>query len=406
MASLEEFESILNDVGRGDRRAFHQLFDLTAARVFGLCKAILDDDDWADEVLEGAYIDIWQNAISWQDSGLTPVTWVLSMVREYAISARRQASDDGTPDPVELQRITPSQSVASAGEGETPLLRKALGWLPKDRQDALLLSYFSGIRYSELATKFRVPYATVRNWQQRSLSRLHGDLTGRRPSQDVVLAGEYVLDVIPVPEHEEFEERLQKEPELQSAVAAWTEDFIVLTDSLADRLPQPDLLARLEKVLFPEQTKPIVGKVRFFQTVIWVAIAGLVAWGATSYWPQLDLADLLGETSEPQQSIAQIDAPDPIEVLPTTGDLFAVFRPSTNQVHFGGDVSVLASAPNKTAFLDFGDNTEWISLGSWPELPPHVLAVPPELSSIALGAEIVILGGQGSDQEVLRIAFQ
>ena len=98
MASLEEFESILNAVGRGDRRAFHQLFDLTAARLFGLCKAILDDDDWADEVLENAYIEIWQNAISWRDSGLTPITWVLSMAREYAIAARRDASDE-TPDP-------------------------------------------------------------------------------------------------------------------------------------------------------------------------------------------------------------------------------------------------------------------------------------------------------------------
>jgi len=405
MASLEEFESILNAVGRGDRRAFHQLFDLTAARLFGLCKAILDDDDWADEVLENAYIEIWQNAISWRDSGLTPITWVLSMAREYAIAARRDASDE-TPDPVELQRITPSQNVSSAGDGEAPLLRKALGWLPKDRQEALLLSYFSGIRYSELATKFRVPYATVRNWQQRSLSRLHGDLTGRRPSQDVILAGEYVLDVIPVPEHEEFETRLIKEPALQTAVAAWTEDFIVLTDSLADRLPQPDLMARLDKTLFPEQSKSHLGRMRLFQTVVWVAIAGAVAWWGYTYWPQLDIADLLGEKSDPQQSIAQMDAPDPIEVLSTTGTLFAVFKPAIGQVQFGGDVSVLNSTPNKSAYLDFGDNTEWIQLGAWPELSPHVLPVPPEFSTIVLGAEVVILGGEGSDQEILRIAFR
>lgn len=406
MASLEEFESILTEVGRGDRRAFHQLFDLTASRLFGLCKAILDDDDWADEVLEQAYIEIWQNAISWRESGLTPVTWVLSMTREYAISARRLANDDGTPDPVELQRIRPSQNVYSAGDGETPLLRKALGWLPKDRQEALLLSYFSGIRYSELATKFRVPYATVRNWQQRSLSRLHGDLTGRRPSQDVVLAGEYVLDVIPAPEHEEFETRLAKDKDLQNAVAAWTEDFIVLTDSLADRRPQPDLLERLDKILFPEQSKSFLGRLGLVQTVIWVAIAGAVAWWGYTYWPQLDIADLLGASSEPQQSVAQIGAPDPGLALSKTGDFFAVFRPAANEIHFGGDVSTLDQAPNKFAYLDFGDNTEWISLGPWPDLPPHMLAVPSELSSIALGAEIVILGGQGSDQEILRIEFQ
>ena len=99
MASLEEFESILNAVGRGERGAFHQLYNLTAARLFGLCKAILDDDDWADEVIESAYIEIWQNAIGWQDSGLTPLTWVLSITREHAINARRETSGDETPDP-------------------------------------------------------------------------------------------------------------------------------------------------------------------------------------------------------------------------------------------------------------------------------------------------------------------
>ena len=169
---------------------------------------------------------------------------------------------------------------------------------------------------------------------------------------------------------------------------------------------QPDLLARLDAILFPEQTKSLLGRVRFFQTLVWVAIAGAVAWWGYAYWPQLDIADLLGESSEPQQSIAQIDSPDPVELLPTTGDLFAVYVPTETQVQFGGDVSELDSAPNKSAYLDFGDNTEWIELGAWPELPPHVLAVPRELSAIVLGAEVVILGGEGSDQEVLRISFR
>ena len=100
MANLDDFEDILNSVGQGDRTAFHALFDLTASKLFGLSRAILDDDEWADEVLEKAYREIWQNAINWQDSGLTPLTWVLSMGREYAIAARRGASEDGSPDPV------------------------------------------------------------------------------------------------------------------------------------------------------------------------------------------------------------------------------------------------------------------------------------------------------------------
>lgn len=406
MASLEDFENILNAVGQGDRKAFHALFDLTAAKLFGICKSILDDDNWADEVLEQAYIEIWQNSINWQDSGLTPLTWVLSMTREYAIASRRAASPDGTPDPVELLTVAPSKDVESTGSGPVPALRKSLGWLPKDRRDAFLLSYFSGIRYAELATRFRVPYATVRNWQQRSLARLFADLSGKRATQDHLLAGEYVLDVIPVPEHEEFEARLVVEPDLQALVAGWTEDFIVLTDSVPERLPKTDMLGRLDSLIFPEQRKSLFGRVRLFQTVFWVAIAGGLTWAAYAYWPGLDIDDLLGRSSAPQQSIAQISQPDVVEVLPETGAILVVFNRNADQLQIGGDVSSLSVTPNLQVYLDFGDNTEWISLGAWPELPPRILEIPVELSSIVLGAELVILGGEGSDQEVLRLSVK
>lgn len=402
MADLEDFENILNSVGQGDRAAFHSLFDLTASKLFGLCRAILDDDEWADEVLELAYREIWQNAINWQDSGLTPLTWVLSMGREYAISARRGASEDGSPDPVELQTITPSKDVETQSDGPESVLRKALGWLPKDRQEAFLLSYFSGIRYSELATRYRVPYATIRNWQKRSLARLHADLSGKKASADVLLAGEYVLDVIPVPEHEEFEERMSNDAELRGLVAGWTEDFVVLTDSVPDRRPKSDLLDRLDRALFPEQSKTFLQRIRFFQTLVWVAIAAGVALGAYSYWPGLDVLLPAGDTS-PQQTTSHISEPKEMPLLPSIGEPIAVFHAENGVLQLGGSMGDLQTEPNLQVYLDFGENTEWIALGAWPELPPRTLDIPTEISPILKSGVVVILGGEGSDQEILRI---
>ena len=269
-----------------------------------------------------------------------------------------------------------------------------------------MLSYFSGIRYSELATRFRVPYATIRNWQQRSLERLHSDLSGGSASKDVILAGEYVLDVIPVPEHEEFEKRLMKDQDLQIAVAGWTEDFIVLTDRLPNRVPQPDLLTRLDLVLFPEQMKPLWRRVRLFQSVFWVAIAGGVAWAGYTYWPELESAVRSSQSEAPQQTVAQISGPDEITQLPATGDLTALFDGATGMIQIGGDPSTIANAANLHVYLDFGENTEWIGLGSWPTLAPRVMEVPVEIRPIIKGAEIVILGGEGSDQEMLRLTVE
>jgi len=402
MANHEDFESTLNAVGQGDRKAFLSLFDLTSNRLCGLCHAILDDDEWADEVLERAYREIWQNALTWQDSGLTALTWVLSMGRETAITARRDASDDGSPDPVELQTITPSKDVETQSDGPESVLRKALGWLPKDRQEAFLLSYFSGIRYSELATRFRVPYATMRNWQQRSLARLHADLSGKRASEDVLLAGEYVLDVIPAPEHEEFEQRMTQDAGLRGLVAGWTEDFIVLTDSVPDRDPRTDLLERLDEALFPELSKPIWKRLRILQTVAWVVIAVGIAWAAYTYWPGM-AALLEPQNQGPQQSVAPISEPAEIPTLARDGDPVAVFHAQTQSLQLGGAMDSVLGEPNLFVYLDFGENTEWIALGALPQLPPRVLDIPSEIAPILKGGTVVILGGEGSDQEILRL---
>lgn len=405
MANLEDFEGTLNAVGQGDRKAFLDLFDLTASRLCGLCHAVLDDDEWADEVLERAYLEIWHNALNWKDSGLTPLTWVLSMGRETAIAARRDASEDGSPDPVELQTITPSKEVETPIEGPDSTLRRALGWLPKDRQEAFLLSYFSGIRYSELATRYRVPYATIRNWQKRSLARLFADLSGKQASQDVLLAGEYVLDVIPVPEHEEFEQRLSDDADLRALVAGWTEDFVVLTDSVPDRLPKSDLRSRLDVSLFPEQAKSLWQRLRVGQTVVWVAIAGGIAWGAYTYWPGMD-ALLPTKASSPQQTVSPIAEPSEIPLLSSLGERIAVFHAQHNVLQLGGNMDDFDRKPNLQVYLDFGENTEWIALGAWPELPPRMLDIAPEIAPIIKSGVVVILGGEGSDQELLRLKIE
>lgn len=405
MASLEDFEALLTKAGQGDRAAFFTLYDVTAPKLYGMCLAILDDEGWADEVLEIAYVRMWNDAIRSKATGLTPLTWVISIARETAVEARRAASSGDTPDPVELQHIAPSKSLAEAGDGPVPLLRRALGWLPQDRRDALLLSYFSGIRYKELATRYRVPYATIRNWHRRSLTRLYSDLTGKPASEDVLMAGEYVLDVIPVAEQKPFEARLQREKELQSLVSGWTEDFITLTDSLTLKTPRADLPSRLDATLFPYQKGSVLERLSVVQTLIWVTAAVSVGYLGYIYWPgSINFAPQKNQT--PQQAIAPLDAPAIGLVLPEVGEPMAQFDPISGAILFGGDLTALGSATNQSVYLDFGDNTEWIALGSWPAIRPHSLAVASELHPIVRGAQAVVLGGDGSDQELLRLTVQ
>lgn len=406
MASIEDLESLLDGVGRGERADFHQLYGLTGAKLFGLCRAILDDRAWAEEVLEEIYVAIWHKAIEWKRDQLTPLTWLLTLARTHAIAARRETTGDTQPDPIELQRVLPPKEVQEDGTGQRPLLRTSLSWLPKDRREAFLLSYFSGVTYADLATRYRVPLATIRNWQRRSLQRLYRDLTGGAADEEIVLAAEYALGLLPEKEMRIFETRMMMEDQLQLAVAGWTEDFVVLTDALPEIAPSPDMLGRLDGRIFTEQSKPLWQRLRLLQSLVMAAVAAAVVWLAASYWPEIATLDVLPAASEPQQTVAAIDPPRQLEPLPYSGPPLALIDQPSRVLQVGGDLSALRRIPNLSVFLDFGGGSEWISLGAWPELPPHELDVPVEIVSIANSADLVILGGPGSDQEALRIAVQ
>lgn len=73
-----------------------------------------------------------------------------------------------------------------------------------------------------------------------------------------VLAGEYVLGTLPIAERDAFEVRLANEPELQTLVAAWEEQFFPYSAMVDPVTPSDFLWPRIERSV-QASTKPSVG---------------------------------------------------------------------------------------------------------------------------------------------------
>ena len=58
----EELAEALQKSGRGDRAAFRRVYDATSAKLFGVCLRILGDRQTAEDVLQEAYVTIWNKA--------------------------------------------------------------------------------------------------------------------------------------------------------------------------------------------------------------------------------------------------------------------------------------------------------------------------------------------------------
>ena len=174
--NTDELPALLASTALGDRAAFERLYRATSAKLFGVALRILKREDWAEEALQDAYVNVWNRASSYTPGLSAPMTWMTSIVRNRCLDWLRRphaevADEDGAlieataaddPDPLELlEQSTEAQAVA-----------RCLKTLDGNQRQAVMLAYFEGLSHAELASHLRAPLGSVKTWVRRGLLRL------------------------------------------------------------------------------------------------------------------------------------------------------------------------------------------------------------------------------------------
>ncbi len=163
---------LLQACAQGDRAAFRSFYDLSARYVFGVTLAILRDREVAREVAQETYVRIWRRASQFDLKSGNPLSWVGSIARNCAIDRLRSDRARGF---VEFSDTVPD--IAAGPDPATQMLdsmviRRLLDDLRPEYRRALLLCYFQGYSYNELATVMDVPVGTAKSWVRRGLAAL------------------------------------------------------------------------------------------------------------------------------------------------------------------------------------------------------------------------------------------
>ncbi|MGV6848191.1 MAG: RNA polymerase sigma factor [Marinibacterium sp.] len=168
---------LLADCADGDRAAFRRLYDLSSRYVFGVVMAILKDRDMAADVAQEAFVRMWNRAGQFKTGCGNPLSWIGSIARNAAIDRLRaerargfvEYSDD-VPDVV-------TNADPSAHTLDSMVVRRLLQDLRPEYRKALLLCYFHGYTYIELASVLDVPVGTAKSWVRRGLAAMKEALT-------------------------------------------------------------------------------------------------------------------------------------------------------------------------------------------------------------------------------------
>ncbi|MCA0921107.1 sigma-70 family RNA polymerase sigma factor [Pseudooceanicola nanhaiensis] len=178
-AALEELEDLLARTAMGDRAAFGRLYQLTSAKLFGVCLRILSREQEAEDALQEIYVKIWCNADRYRVVGYSPMTWLITIARNHAIDRlrKRRAAGTSLDQAEDVPDGTPNPEASAIASSDRAQLLRCFGELERDRSDAVQRAYLLGETYAELAKRFDVPVNTMRTWLRRSLIKLRECLT-------------------------------------------------------------------------------------------------------------------------------------------------------------------------------------------------------------------------------------
>jgi RNA polymerase sigma-70 factor (ECF subfamily) len=172
MLTPGELVWLLASVAKRDEATFERLYEATRAKLFGVALRILRRRDLAEEVVQEAYVKIWNNAATFDPGQSSPIAWMVSIARNRAIDVvrkRGEASIEDQPAVAEIASDTPEPLARREMTEELKQVLECVGRLDAERQKLVLLAYYNGWSREQLAEKFDTPLNTVKTWLRRSL---------------------------------------------------------------------------------------------------------------------------------------------------------------------------------------------------------------------------------------------
>ena len=158
----------------GDRAAFARLYQATSAKLYGVALRILRREDWAEEVLQECYVNIWRHAPDYSaEPGRADDVddqHRAQPLPRLAAPAQPGAAGRGRGATKPSRTAAPARSTELERSQEAGALARCLRELEAKQRQAIALAFFDGLSHAELAQHLREPLGTVKTWVRRGLA--------------------------------------------------------------------------------------------------------------------------------------------------------------------------------------------------------------------------------------------
>lgn len=168
-----DYESHVEACARGDAAALHALYLRESRWLLAVAQRIVRDRDAAHDVLQDAFVQIWQRASTYQRALGSARGWVYTVVRHRALDvARRAHREVPVGDELESLQEAPPAVEAWPGPGDIDALGRCLDTLEPARRECIVGAFVEGLTHEQIAARAAAPLGTVKSWIRRGLLSL------------------------------------------------------------------------------------------------------------------------------------------------------------------------------------------------------------------------------------------
>jgi RNA polymerase sigma-70 factor (ECF subfamily) len=169
-------EDLLVEIAKGSEAAFEQLYDVVAGPVFGVVRRVVRDTAQSEEVTQEVLVELWRTATRFDPALGSAVNWALTLAHRRAVDRVRsaQASTDRDERVGAMSADRPFDEVADAVATrlEHEQVRRCLSTLTKLQRESVMLAYYGGNTYREVASLLDTPLGTIKTRLRDGLIRL------------------------------------------------------------------------------------------------------------------------------------------------------------------------------------------------------------------------------------------
>jgi RNA polymerase sigma-70 factor (ECF subfamily) len=166
----QDTQILLQRIARGDRQALAHLFDREAGRLIAIARRIVRRQDLAEEVVQDAFVAVWQRAAQFDTARGNALAWLTTIVRHRALNLLRDGGRMDYHDGETLAALGDRAADASDAFdalAERDALKACLKQLDEPKRRAILLCYVTGLNHGEVAATLNAPLGTVKAWIRR-----------------------------------------------------------------------------------------------------------------------------------------------------------------------------------------------------------------------------------------------